>query len=243
MRSLLLKLKLTLFILLFVLECSYGQLAQTEMQRVMNNIDNQYGYSFVLTNGCKYTNAHSEALGSAFYLEDKQLGAAVIQGLRFDSIWLAYDLFQQQIIYCFKNNFGTEQQLVLNPTKIDTIEIYNGGLFIKNKFTELNNPFIDLIYKANMACYISWKKAYVMSNNVSSTTAAHEFSEAKKAVYISKNDHLIRIRSNNDFLKLLKPEATKTVKSQLKKENIKVSKASRFDLFQLMEYCYTNHLF
>jgi len=243
MISLLIKHKLTLFLLLFASEFCFGQLSPNEINQCIQNIEDQYGYSFVLANGSKYTNAHSEALGSPLYLENKQLGTAIIEGQPFDSLWLAYDIFQQQMIYYFKNNFGTDQPIVFNYSKIDTIKLYNQGVFIKNSYKNINTPFLDLVFDEGIVCFLTWSKDYIMTNNVSASTATHEYGEAKKAIYIAKNGTAFRIRTNHDFLKLLKPEAIKPVKSQLKKEKIRLNKTHRLTMYQLMDYCNTNHFF
>jgi hypothetical protein len=197
--------------------------------------DSLYGLDPNLYNGIKYSTDHTLARGFPFWKEDKAIMAdIVLAGKYYKNLNIKYDLYNQEFILEYLDQFGGLQQLIINRLKIDTVFV-NNNLFIKNKFDEINVFFIQIIYEGKISCYNTLKKEYRFIN--SGILVGHEYSNEIIHQYLVREGKVFVFNNKSNFLKIFEPDQREPIRKYIKSNRIKLRRKIQTDLVNLCEFC------
>ncbi len=207
------------------------------LQQQKKEYDALYGLDFDLFSGKKYYPILKKDSGHPFWNGDQpHIGRLTMNGKTFNHLKLLYDINKHNFVLEYIDLNGATSRLILNSQQIDKVEI-NENIFVKNKFNQIEYPFIQHVYKGTLACYFTWNKEYSFKNTGRIT--GYIFSEEIRTIYIDFNDEIKKIKNNKSILKLFNKENRKMVSNYLSKNKVNVKKAELPKIKQLIEYCNT----
>lgn len=210
---------------------------EAHLEDVHAVFDKKYGMDINLFNGRKYIEKSNDIQGSPFWQsETKQKGRIVLKGKPYDNVFLLYDLYLQQFILEYTDNIGSQNRIVIDDRRIDTICIEN-SVFIPNDDNDIRNPFVELSYECDwFKCYFSWEvdKSFVTSGY----NPGYYFSENKREVYLDKGTGPVRIKNRNNLIRMFDQVYQKQIRSIMRQNRFRVKKGTLADyqrIFTLIE--------
>jgi len=188
-----------------------------------------------LYSGIKYFPEHFFARGFPFWKEEKPMMAdMVISGRLYQNLKIRFNLYSQEFILEYPGRFGGLQQIVLNRLIIDSV-FTNDVLFIKNKYSDIKEYFLQVIYEDEISCYFTRKKNYQFDN--SGVETGHEYSNEIVISYLVKEGKAYVFTNNASFLKIFPADKRISIRQFLKENRIKVKRKIQTDMVRLFTYC------
>ncbi|RKD91571.1 hypothetical protein [Mangrovibacterium diazotrophicum] len=226
--------KVYLIIVLFVsLSSSVGAQSQL-VDSLRQKYDEKYGLDVLLNNGRKYFPNNNPAKGHPYWETATPLRADLtVAGKFFPAQKVKYDLHTQQFVLIYLDENSREQDLVINNEAVDTIKIKE-AVFIRNKFSEPAQPYLQVIHEGEIGCYISWSK--MLQYNRSGTNIGYEYTAEKKNYFLLREGQLYRFSSKSNFLKIFPKEEKTKLKKYMVSNHIRFNKMSTNQLQTLIEY-------
>lgn len=223
---------LFLFLVLFL--CSPGIFSQS----ANDTIDKVYGFDPLLYNGKIYYFFPQPGTGGTQYLnkEFDIQGKITLRGDTYDNQVLNYDVFNQQLVLKYRNSVGSSS----------LIEISNAWL---EKF-ELDGCHFELITEADTSKRIYqvlgtsterilyYRSKELLLDNMKSTRSRY-FTEAKKEMFVQKNNSILSFKNNRGFIKIFEPARQEVIKKYMRLHKIKVQRASDSLMNDLINYCFS----
>jgi hypothetical protein len=193
--------KIILFIcvILFIASKVYGQTLPVDSLRA--DFDKLYGLDVLLNNGKKYFPDKNPIIGHPFWRSTDTFFADVtIYGRTFKDQSLKYNLDKQEFLLVYTNFNGQQGQIILNPLVIDSV---NGRdfSFVTNKYPEIKQQFVQLIYQGRLSCYIGWYKELKIGS-INGTKSGYQFSDDFHKNYLVYNGTVHRFSNKSSFLRI-----------------------------------------
>jgi len=197
--------------------------------------DSLYGMDPQLFNGIKYFPEHSLARGYPFWQDNQPMKADLVySGRYYKNLKIKYNLYIQEFILEYADQFGGLQQLILNRSNIDSVFI-NNTLFIRNKYSDIKEYFLQVIHEDKISCYFTWKKEYRFNNT--GVEVGHEYSDEMVTSYIVKNGRVYVFANNRSFLKIFPEDSRDSIREYMKDNRINVKKKMQADVKKLCVFC------
>lgn len=199
-------------------------------------VEEHYGTSNLLVNGRTYKKQHPRASGNPYFkFDDWTKGTIYINGIAYVDELIKYDLVQNEVVLKKILVNGTSNQIVLNDNIVDSFSLQE-HLFISNIIafgTNEKRGFTEKIYDHNFQCYRNQDKRF---DGVFSDRQPHGNFTSPVAVYFIKKDGVVHSISKKKDL-LAQFDAKKSaIKKFMKQNKIKLKKASKSQLSQLMKF-------
>lgn len=197
--------------------------------------DKLYGSDVILSNGRKYFPESISAKGHPFWRDQNAFTASVtVSGVKFPNQQLKYDIHKQKFILLHQGMSGQQSQILLNTTFIDSVRTEN-VLFVRNQYQDINQPFIQVIYKGNISCVVTLKKDLDFTNIGVNT--GYGYSKEMKTYFLIINDSVYEFDNKSVFVKSFSPEKRAVIRNQISLLQLKFKKLNETKLRQLMEFC------
>ena len=167
--------------------------------------DREMDINTMLYTGVSYYDPHTTIRGHQFFGDDYwEQGSIDYNGQHYDSIYLKYDVFKDQLLVENFNSSGFLSPIVLDRNKVYSF-ILKGHHFIKieaDTTSILRTGYYDLLYQGDeLQFVVRRRKEIVDSNEISSVR--QEFA-VKDRFYIKKGEAYHRFRNKSSLLKVLK---------------------------------------
>jgi hypothetical protein len=193
--------KIILFIcvVLFIAGKGYGQTLQLDSLRA--DFDKLYGLDVLLNNGKKYFPEKNSTVGHPFWRStDTFLADVTISGRTFKDQSLKYNLDKQEFLLVYTNYNGQQGQIILNTSVIDSVNGRNFS-FVPNKYPEIKQQFVQLIYQGRLSCYIGWYKELKIGS-INGTKSGYQFSDDFHKNYLIYRGEVHRFSNKSSFLRI-----------------------------------------
>ncbi len=218
-----------MLLLIFISNLSFAQnfndyISRPDMGKAFNNAVNQYneavGSNSRLYNGEEYTYRFHSIKGHQFFGNEEFVeGNIVYDGLRYDSVELMYDIYQQKVVIKNFRPNGHSVKIGLIYEKIEGFSL--GDRNFQYLEPDSTNPditpgFYNILIDDDIAVAV-YRSKYVIK-----TLGADrypEMFEINDHLYIVRNNIFFRIRSKGRLLKLL-ADQKKALKKYCRKKQI-----------------------
>ena len=175
------------------------------LAKAISLYDREVSRNTMLYSGISYYDSHSNILGHQFFGEDYwEQGTVDYDGQHYDSIFLKYDIYRDQLLIENFNSDGFLSPIIIYQKRVDSFMLMNHH-FIKiegDTAAILRTGYYDLMYHGDdLQFLVRRRKDIVDSNEIS--TIREEFLQ-KDRYYIKKGTDYYRFRKKGALLKLLK---------------------------------------
>jgi hypothetical protein len=228
--------KIILFIcvILFIAGKGYGQTLQLDSLRA--DFDKLYGLDVLLNNGKKYFPDKNPIIGHPFWRSTDTFFADVtIYGRTFKDQSLKYNLDKQEFLLVYTNFNGQQGQIILNPLVIDSV---NGRdfSFVTNKYPEIKQQFVQLIYQGRLSCYIGWYKELKIGS-INGTKSGYQFSDDFHKNYLVYNGTVHRFSNKSSFLRIFNKTERVSIRKYFSANRFTFKGLDDNKLKKLIAYC------
>lgn len=188
-----------------------------------------------LINGRLYTFNYSHANGNQFLSDqDFTIGTITIKGKTYSNQLLKFDIYNQLLLLKFYNQFESEKVIIVSDAWLSDFTI--GNMVFKVLNSNDGKKRIVQIYESDgINIMFEWKKELKLD----ATSGEYRFTKPINDGYIIIGEKEYLFKSNRSFSKIFGKDKSQTVAKFLRKNRIKVNKASDTQFRQLLEYCNT----
>lgn len=205
-------------------------------QNLFNQIDSIYGLDPTLYNGQYNPNVLTKDVKNHpfIYGPDFNKGTITIKGRIYKNINLNYDIYNQEILLKYKNNFGANVMLRLSKAWINKFTLDN-NCFELIKYPESEKRIYQVIGHDSIKVLYYWEKDLDINQNAGSKK--YHFSNPKKSMFVYKNKQIIKFKNKKSFIKIFDLDNQSAIKKYLKQNKIKIKKSSDKVMLNLITYC------
>ncbi len=189
----------------------------------------------ILYNGRVWQNQFNNTDGNQFFLSsDFLIGSVGIDGYKFDSVKIRYDIFNDELL--IQKNDGII--IILNKEMINSFSLfYNDKIY---HFKNLDNAFMgnlngccQLLYDGDIKIYVKYLKELIPTTI---TYGMPKFSQINK-IYLFKDGKIHRTDNRKDLLNLFaKGEEQVTIKKYIRSKQIIISRNDPESYSRVIEY-------
>ncbi len=230
-----------LFPVIIITNCIFSFSQNSSCQNIKQFAEKQYGVNDILVNGKLYFPLHNGVKGHPYYPENEFFfGKIYINRQVFVDIPVKYDIEQQKMIIKVCENDKSIKLIVLNPKRIDSINI-DGRIFLPSEKISVILPqkrYFERIWNKGFQFVIYHHISFDPKKNRRNIIPG-----GFSAIYLDKiiiaNNKIINVKSKRLFLKLFGTNK-KEILEYMKLNNIRYRKANNSQLKHLMQYCYEN---
>lgn len=226
------KIHLLIFLLIGIFKIGYGQDRFIDSLRIEYN--NLYGSDILLNNGRKYHPTTTQAKGSPFLNQEDILGAITVNGRTFSGQKLKYEINKQQFLLSYTDRNNQNYLLILNTPFIDSVRTTD-ALFIRNKYAEIRQPFVQQIYNGQLKCFASIHKDLDFTSMGVNT--GYSYSKELKGYYLVMNGIVHQFSNKASFLKIFPAVKRTPIRTRISKLQIKFRNIDDLKMRQLVEFC------
>lgn len=228
------RITLVICLILFLTGKGYGQTLPVDSLRA--DFDKLYGLDVLLNNGKKYFPDKNPIVGHAFWKsKDPFLAAVTISGRTFKDQWLKYNLDKQEFLLIYTNFNGQQGQIILNTSVIDSV---NGRFFsfVPNKYPEIKQQFVQLIYQGRLSCYMGWYKELKISS-INGIKSGYEFSDDFHKNYLVYRGAVYRFGNKSSFLRIFNKTERVSIRKYFSANRFTFKGLNDSTLKKLIAYC------
>lgn len=203
--------------------------------QLIDSVKTYYGHSDVLVNGPLYFQEQRLANGSPFYENENFVeGSVYARGREFKNVWINYDINIQELLLLVTTSEGAKLSIVVSDAIIDSFT-YSKSVFVVPAKMGLKSDFsyLQKVNKGKYTMFLGMRKDFV--NRYSSRNPYGFYSKIKQTMFVEENGELLKISSKKSFLKLW-PSRVKEISAFMRKNKIRLKKASADDLNTLMNF-------
>lgn len=183
--------------------------------------DSEIGSNSMVNTGNSYFDSFTGIKGHQYFLNDYwEEGSVVYEGHFFDSIYLKYDINQDQLLIEHFNSDGYLSPIQLYRSKVSSFELM-GYSFIwlkKDTISNLRTGYYNHVYKSrDLEILIKRKKLIVSTNEIGAI--GEKFIESDK-YYIKKDNLYYQVKKKNSIIKVFS-DRKKEIKNFIKRNNFR----------------------
>jgi hypothetical protein len=203
-------------------------------QDAAKELDRVYGLDQLLYNGKKYAYFLPPGTGGNQFLfsPDYFIGEVTIKGKSFEGITLNYDIFNQQLLLQYANETGALNIIEVSKAWLESFRLGNMNFQYLNfdngpRFYQVlgDGPFFILYY---------WRKDLKLDAAYGATY--YTFTPTMKSTYVIIGDKLQPFRNKRSLISLFDPGHKPEIKNYMRRNRIKVKKASDQTMTGLINY-------
>ena len=228
------RISLVICLILFLTGKGYGQTLSVDSLR--GDFDKLYGLDVLLNNGKKYFPDKNPIIGHPFWRStDTFLADVTISGKTFKDQSLKYNLDKQDFLLVYTNYNGQQGQIILSTSVIDSV---NGRTFsfIPNKYPEIKQQFVQLIYQGRLSCYVGWYKELKISS-INGTKSGYEFSDDFHKNYLVYKGTVCRFSNKSSFLRIFNKTERVSIRKYFSANRFTFRSLDDSKLRKLIVYC------
>lgn len=204
-------------------------------------VDNQdliYGYDPLLYNGRVYAYFPKPGTaGTPYIFQDFDTkGSVTLRGVTYTNLSLNYDLYNQQLILNYKTVLGSPSLIELSLAWLETFEIKDLHFEIVTKSDTSRQIFQVLGSGSYQIRYLLFKALLPDSRTASRN---YFFTETEKERFVLSGNKMTKYKNNRSFIAAFSPTQQDAIRKFIRKNKIKVKKASDFKMTELINYCNT----
>ena len=225
---------LVICVIIFLTGKGYGQTMSIDSLRAA--FDKLYGLDVLLNNGKKYFPDKNPIIGHAFWKSKDPFWADVtLSGKTFKDQSLKYNLDKQEFILVYTNFNGQQGQIILNTSVIDSVTapIFK---FVPNKYPEIKQQFVQLIYQGRLSCYIGWYKELKISS-INGTKSGYQFSDDFHKNYLVYKGTVCRFSNKSSFIRIFNKTERVFIRKHILSNRLRFKNMDDGDLRKLIMYC------
>ncbi len=215
---------------------------ERKLQEIHQKLKKIYGTSAILANGTHYLESYAHIEGYPYLSNNAWMEATLfLKGNTFDNIRIKYDIFDEKLILLSESQNGYFRTIYLEDQIVDSFYLKNRSFsrskFINRKIKNLENvqqKYLERIYDGHIKLYIGYYKTIISRKN-DLYSAIGEFSPPKKNYFLLKNGQAHEIKRRKDIIDVF-PDKKKHIKRFMRKNKIKIRKATSPDFNNLMTY-------
>ncbi len=220
------------FVLCFVGK-GFGQNLPVDSLRA--DFDKMYGLDVLLNNGKRYFPDNKPVIGYPFWrTNDPFLADITISEKTFKDQSLKYNLEKQEFLLFYTNFNGQQGQIILNSSAIDSVNAQTFK-FIPNKYPEIKQPFVQMIYQGRLSCYIGWYKELKINNN--GIKAGYQHSDDYHKYYLVYKGSVYRFSNKSTFLRIFDTTERVSIRKYLSSNRFRFKNVDDNNLRKLIIYC------
>lgn len=193
-------------------------------------------------NGKIYTFLPSQEIKGSQYLftNDKKNsfvnGQISIQDICYKNLSVNYDIYNQKLLLRFPFNDYDEKIIEISEAWLQYFYINDKKFILEHGDNNLKKIY-QTIGEDKLKFYYYWNNRLEMKSNLDGYT--YYFSSPQKKMYLKKSDLILQFKNNRLLFKLFDKEQSKKIKTYLKKNQLKVKKASDGEMLKLINFCNT----
>jgi hypothetical protein len=226
----------------FLLSCHFSLLAQqpskdvrTDFNKLYKSVVDEYGFDQVLVNGIFYQDKYWRKIGHQFLLEDQLYnGILVYKGEVYKGVDMKYDIYDQQLIICVKNN--NSAIWIVPPGDFISAFSFGDKSFSKYNFGGVARYYQVVFDKEKLKCLYYWFKQRGESNKLN-YSGYNEFTDSEKENFLALDGSLFKYKNNKSFIEIFPVNIKGRVKDYVSNNHINVTKSSDEKMKELLAYC------
>lgn len=228
------KIILVICTILFITGQAYGQSLPVDSLRA--DFDKLYGLDVLLNNGKKYFPDKNPIIGHAFWKsKDPFLAEVTISGKTFKNQCIKHNLDKQEFLLIYTNFNGQQGQIILNASVIDSVK----GLsfcFVPNKYPEIKQQFVQVIYQGRLSCYIGWYKELKISS-INGIKSGYQFSDDFHKNYLVYKGTVCKFSNKSSFLRIFNKTERISIRKYFSANRFTFKGLDDKKLRKLIAYC------
>lgn len=183
---------------------SKTQLADSSLVKAYKTYDLAIARNSFLFTGRNYNNKYKSIQGHQFFIEDYwEVGDICYKGQQFDSVYLLYEIFNDQVLVESFTTKGSMAPLKLHATDVSKFNLF-GHTFVRLESDSTGgivSGYYDVLFEGDsVTLYAKREKEIVKSNDIS--TVAETFIQKDK-YFILKGGQYHQVKKKGSFLKVL----------------------------------------
>lgn len=212
--------------------CSFIASAQVQNE----NIDPKFGLNPVLYNGkVYYFFPQPGTVGSQYmYTDFDPKGAILIRGIAYSNHSLNYDIYNQQVILKYVNQFGSTSMIEISNAWLEKFEIY-GSQFELFSEADTTKRIYQVLGDHKFKVLYYRKKDLLLDNM--KTIRNHYFTDVKRDMFVLFGNRIISYNSNRSFVRIFDESKRDLIKKYAKAKGIRVKSANDQKMNDLVNYC------
>jgi hypothetical protein len=196
-------------------------LASKALSKAFYEYDNYFGKNLSLYTGKQYNDNYGQIGDHQFFLDDYwEQGSVVFDDQFYDSIYLKFDIYNDELLVEYFSDKGLAMTLVLQKTMISGFQL-QGHTFIKlqvNSAATIKAGFYDqLVLGSNLSLYARRQKEIVRTSG--SNTLKDDFVQKDK-YFLLKDDSYYPVKNRGSVVHILE-DHKKEVKHFIKSNNLR----------------------
>lgn len=207
----------------------------TKAQNFKSHFDQLYGLNPKLYNGFIYDGFYGTSVkGQAFLYDDYINGNITLEGIRYENLLLNFDIYNQILVLKFNAPTGANINLELPLFKISEFKI---GEDTYRVVAQEDSTFqvYQIVGTGQKQFWLKHEKK--LEVETVSQQYKYQFTRDFVQIFYARNpDLLIDVNRNNTFIKHFNKEEQKQLKRWLRKNRIKIQKATPKQLKSLSQY-------
>jgi hypothetical protein len=203
---------------------------------LFNFVQREYGPDQVLINGLYPEDYILDATGHPFFLDTIYYpGYVILHNQKYDHVFLHYNIFDQNIIVS-QPDYERGPIQIIPPNKFISEFKINDKIFRKFCFDGLNEDYFQVVYDGKIKCLYSFVKKRYISYNYSKYSTFTYTKEIRKS-YLLIDQKLYEYKKAGSFLLYFPEKVKPEIRAYIKKEKLRLSKASDTEIGRLMGFC------
>jgi len=203
-------------------------------EEISNYTEKQYGPYTSLINGEKYYYPYRLAVGDPFFpVHDHNRASVRINGKVYDNQEIKYDIYNNLVVLEFNDMNGASKSIILRSEWLDYF-ILGNSLFKKFRDEHGSERFGQVIYEGDITCYYFWMKSYRPDTRFGESQ--YNFSDPLRHSFILINGESRPYTGRHSFFKCIPVKNRPQIKTYVKKNRVRIRRASDADMRLLLEY-------
>jgi len=204
----------------FCQETNDEALSSVALSKAVYEYDNYFGKNLSLYTGKQYNDKFSQIGDHQFFMDDYwEQGSVVFDEQFYDSVYLKYDIFNDELLVEYFSDNGLAMTLMLQKTKVNGFSL-QGHTFIRlqaDSAATIKTGFYDQLFiGTNVSAYARRQKEIVRT---SGSNTLHDDFVQKDKYFLQKNGIYYTVKKRSSVVRVL-ADHKKAVKQFIKSNNL-----------------------
>jgi hypothetical protein len=203
-------------------------------QTDLKSLDKVYGLDPLLYNGIKYTYFLPPGTGGNQYLQspDFYVGSVTIKDETFKGITLNYDVYNQKLLLQYADEQGAFNIIEVSQAWLKDFHLEEMYFTFMDMGDGLK--FYQLLGQGDIKLVYYWYKNLKL--DIGTGSKDFTFTPAMRSSFILKNEKLHAFRSKKSFINIVGKEHNRDIKKYMRKNRIRLKKASDEAMTDLLNF-------
>jgi hypothetical protein len=203
-----------------------------------DNQDRIYGYDPLLYNGRVYAYFPKPGTAGTPYLfpDFDAQGSVTLRGVTFTNVCINYDLYNQQLILNYKTVLGSSSFIELSLAWLENFQIKDSHFEVVTS-SDTSKRIFQVLGSGTYQIRYSLYKALLPDSRTASRNFF--FTDSEKESFVFSGNKMNRYKNNRSFVGTFSSSQQDAIRKYIRKNKIKVKKASDLKMIELINYCNT----